>query len=153
QRLVNARMLGSSEKTAGERRQALVEKLPAESRKRLAELEASCQHALEIHGQNEDPAAETNRDAFARLQRGYLKLLVARHNLAAVSTREPEAELAKRVSDLEREVRDSKSESLRQSKAATLEILRERLANVRRSQQSLEEIDSDLTRIEAQVQL
>jgi len=45
------------------------------------------------------------------------------------------------------------SRSLRESKEATLRILEQRLANLERREQTLAEIDSDLTRIEAQVDL
>jgi hypothetical protein len=79
--------------------------------------------------------------------------LVARNNLLS-GAKESEADLARKVATLEADLRNGiDAESLRQSKAATLEILRERLGNVRRRQESLEEIDSGLTRIEAQVQL
>src|SRR5262249_49465175 len=43
--------------------------------------------------------------------------------------------------------------ALRQSKAATLDILKRRLANIERREQSLEEVESDLTRVESQVDL
>jgi hypothetical protein len=43
--------------------------------------------------------------------------------------------------------------ALRQSRAATLDILQRRLANVQRREQSVEEVESDLTRVESQVDL
>ncbi|HEV2987445.1 MAG TPA: hypothetical protein VG759_03315, partial [Candidatus Angelobacter sp.] len=55
---------------------------------------------------------------------------------------------------LEKEVQDpAASQSLRESKAATLSIIKQRLSNFRNRSRLLEEIDSDLTRIEAQVDL
>lgn len=45
------------------------------------------------------------------------------------------------------------SSSLRESQAATLKILRQRLENLGRSEQTLKQVDSDLARIEAQVDL
>jgi hypothetical protein len=55
---------------------------------------------------------------------------------------------------LQRELQDGRETSaLRQSKAATLEILKRRLANIERREQSLEEVESDLTRVESQVDL
>jgi len=42
---------------------------------------------------------------------------------------------------------------LRQSKTATLNILRKRQATMRKKQETLEEIESDLTRIDNQVDL
>src|SRR5262249_33697065 len=43
--------------------------------------------------------------------------------------------------------------ALRQSKTATVDILKRRLANIERREQSLEEVESDLTRVESQVDL
>src|SRR5262249_32257884 len=43
--------------------------------------------------------------------------------------------------------------ALRQSKTATVDILKRRLANIQRREQSLEEVESDLTRVESQVDL
>src|SRR4029077_10814885 len=55
---------------------------------------------------------------------------------------------------LEQDVQDSKeTTALRQSKTATLDILKRRLANIQRREQSLEEVESDLTRVESQVDL
>ena len=45
------------------------------------------------------------------------------------------------------------STALRDSKEATLKILQQRLAHVDRREESIAEIDSDLTRIEAQLDL
>jgi len=154
QRLVNGRMLEHTEKSSDEKRRELLEKLPASSQRRLAELETDCGRVLEINQESDDLATDTNRKALGRLQWAYLKLLVARHNLESLSAKEPEAELAKKMEALDQGLRGgADSESLRRSKAATLDILRERLDNVRRRKESLEEIDSDLARIEAQVQL
>ncbi len=44
-------------------------------------------------------------------------------------------------------------DSLRESRIATQSILKKRLANIHRREQTLAEVDSDLTRIEAQVDL
>jgi hypothetical protein len=45
------------------------------------------------------------------------------------------------------------NEALLNSKSATINILKERVGNIHRRRQTLEEIDSDLTRIESQVEL
>ena len=47
----------------------------------------------------------------------------------------------------------SMSEALRDSKKATQAILKQRLRNLQRRSESMAEIDSDLTRIEQQVDL
>jgi len=154
QRLVRARTSEHADRTADEKRRALLETLPAESQSRLADLDRQCHRVLEINQQNDDLVVDANRAGLDRLKWAYLKLLVARNNLAKLGARESEAELARKVAALEEDLRTSAdSELLRQSKSATLGILRERLVNIRRRKESLEEVDSDLNRIEAQVQL
>jgi hypothetical protein len=66
-----------------------------------------------------------------------------------------EADLKSRITSLERDLAAGAGEpsALRQSQSATLEILRQRLRNLERSEQTLKQIDSDLARIEAQVDL
>ena len=120
--------------------------------------------------QSEDFLREANTDAIQRLEWVYLKLLVARSTLDSGANAETEKTLRLRIGDLEASLHvpdDQRaanrvhafgqklpnSEALRQSKSATLEILKGRLANIRRREQSLAEIDSDLTRIEEQVDL
>jgi len=154
QKVVDASHLEIREGDAEQKRKNLINQLPVESQRRVLELERTCDHVLEIHRQADDLAVDTNREALNRLEWVYLKLLVAHHNLISMGARESEAQLAKKVADLEAELRNPvESEALRHSRSATLTILKERLANVRRRQESLAEIDSDLTRIEAQVQL
>lgn len=64
-------------------------------------------------------------------------------------------ELKRRIANLEHELAAESGEpsALRQSQGATLEILRQRLRNLGRLEQTLKQIDSDLTRIEAQADL
>jgi hypothetical protein len=83
----------------------------------------------------------------------YLKLLVARHHLLNPTT-DTEESLERKIRELENDLKDGEdTESLRQSKSATLNILKRRLATMRKKQQTLEEIESDLTRIDNQVDL
>ncbi len=83
------------------------------------------------------------------------KLLVARHHLQSPTNGETEQTLEKKVQELDQDLRagSEESESLRQSKLATLNILKRRLATMARRKQTLEEIESDLTRIDNQVDL
>jgi hypothetical protein len=84
----------------------------------------------------------------------YLKLLVARHHLQNPVNNETEQSLDKKIKELDADLRGGEeSESLRQSKSATLTILKKRLGNLKRKAQTLEEIESDLTRIDNQVDL
>lgn len=153
-KVVDAKHIESSEEDAEAKRRALVATLPPVLQKRLVDLGRVCQQVSDVSEQTDEFVAATNRDALNRLEWVYLKLLVARNNMVTMSGKESERELLEQVKNLDASLgTESTSGSLRQSKQATLAILKERLANVRRRQETLDEIDSDLTRIEAQAQL
>jgi hypothetical protein len=57
------------------------------------------------------------------------------------------------IAALESDLGSTASEPLHESKSATLEILRKRLDNLQHGAQSLNEVESDLQRIEAQIDL
>jgi hypothetical protein len=79
---------------------------------------------------------------------------VARCHLTSANHTESEQELQRKITVLEHELQQqNQPDSLRESKAATLGIFKKRLDNLKRSGQTLEEVDSDCTRIEAQVDL
>lgn len=96
--------------------------------------------------------AESNIDALRHLSWLFLNLLVAQRNVILASTSDPK-DLQKQLTLAERELSTAETESLRTSKAATVALLRERLANVGQRQISLREINADLARIEAQFDL
>jgi hypothetical protein len=98
---------------------------------------------------------DTNQHALENLKWVYLKLLIARYHLLTAGTEDTQASLLKKIAAIESELRDDNPETpaLRQSKAATLDILKRRVANIQRREQSLEEVESDLTRVESQVDL
>jgi hypothetical protein len=148
--------LQSVQGNADARRLALIQLLAPDARTRLNELGAKCERVLSVFRsqQAEEYIIDSNRDALKSLQWVYLKLLVARHHLIAPADSETEDSLEGKVAAIERDVANqNEPDSLRQSKVATLNILKKRLVNIRRKEQTLEEIDSDLTRIEAQVDL
>ena len=156
QKYVEAQHLQIAKDDAGSKRQALVQLLSPEARKRLSLLATKCNNVLDVYRtqQAEDYIIDSNREALDSLQWVYLKLLVAQYHLLSPANNETEKTLDQKIRGIEADLNDpSETESLRQSKAATLAILKKRLVNVRRKEQSLEEIDSDLTRIEAQVDL
>jgi hypothetical protein len=138
------------------KRRELVRSLPSDLQTRLVVLTGKCHRVAEIfrNQQAEDFVLEANHDALQRLEWVYLKLLVAQQNLLTTANSETEVTLRSRIAALENDLRQgSESDSLRQSRSATLAILKERVANVRRRAESLAEIESDLTRIDAQVDL
>jgi hypothetical protein len=155
QRVVDSQSLEQSQGDAEKKRQALVKLLEAGAQQRLWGLAKKCNQVLDVYRsqQAEDYIIDSNDQALKNLEWVYLKLLVARHHLLSPSS-ETEETLEKKIQEFESDLREAdESESLRQSKTATLTILKKRLATMRKKQQALEEIDSDLTRIDNQVDL
>ncbi len=156
QNYVHARELRASKDDGDKIRDSLLQTLPAESRRRIAELAVKCDKVLDVYRsqQAEDYIIDSNRDALTRLQWSYLKLLIARYHLTSSNQSEGEQSLQRKIVELERDLQQkNQPDSLRESKAATLAIFKKRLQNVLRKDQTLEEVDSDCTRIEAQVDL
>jgi len=137
-------------------RDTLVGRLSAAARRRLNDLEAKYGRIKKLYQDRDLPdyLVDTNRDAMRKLLWTYLKLLLARCSLDTEGAWASEADLKRQVAAAEKELADPKlGAEVRDSKQATLEILRRRLENRDRRAQSLQEIDSDLTRIEAQLDL
>lgn len=156
QKYVQAQQVQSNKLDDDSRRRALVQMLEPDARRRLSDLADKCERVISVYQsqQAEDYIIDSNQDALRNLQWVYLKLLVARHHLLSPASNESEDTLRKKVAALEHEVQESdQPDSLRQSRSATLSILKKRLGNFQRREQTLEEIESDLTRIEAQVDL
>lgn len=156
QRLIDARERQLEAGSAEEGRRGLAASLSPEARRRFDALEAKIAQVLQSgrEAQVGEFEIESRRDALDRLSWIYLKLLVARRQLETSRLHASEADLKRRIADLERELAvGEESSSLRQSRSATLKILRQRLHNLERSEQTLKQIDSDLVRIEAQVDL
>ena len=155
QRVVEAQALEVSQGSAEEKRQALIRLLENDAQQRLWSLVKKCSQVLDVFRsqQAEDYIIDSNEQALKNLEWIYLKLLVARHHLLSPST-ETEESLSKKIQQLESDLQGGEeTESLRQSKTATLTILKKRLATMHKKQQTLEEIESDLTRIDNQVDL
>jgi hypothetical protein len=134
----------------------IVEGLGSAQRSRLSGLEEKCKEIERLYKdtQNEDYLYDSNRDALRKLVSIYARLLVAQRNLQMLDVSSREADLKGQIAAIQRELTGrSMSEPLRESKTATLGILGQRLKNLHRRSDSLAEIESDLTRIEQQVDL
>lgn len=156
QRVVDAEDKQLSTGDSQSKRSSLVKLLPGDYQSRLTGLEHRCDKVLEVYrnAQAEEFLIDTNREALENLKWVYLKLLIARYHLLTAGTEDTAESLEKRIKSLEGELQNgSESPALRQSRAATLDILKRRLANIQRREQSLEEVESDLTRVESQVDL
>ncbi len=155
QRAVDAARRQGAPVQAGQGREELVEKLSPPSRQRLAAVEQKCSRILQLSGENQAEAfeVESQRDALDRLNWIYLKLLVARHYLESSRLQTSEADLERRIADLEAGAAGGGTAALRESRQATLKLLRQRMSNLELGEQTLKQVDSDLARIEAQIDL
>src|SRR5215813_3202851 len=122
QKLVDAESLQLSEGTAEQKRQALVRLLESGAQQRLWNLAKKCNQVLDVYRsqQAEDYIIDSNEQALRNLEWVYLKLLVARHHLVS-PTSETEQTIEKKIEALDTDLRNGEeTESLRQSKTATL---------------------------------
>jgi len=138
-------------------RQDLVQRLGKQAGERLLALEQKCDRIVDIARESQagDFEIASAREALGRLAWIYLKLLVARQHLESSRLHASEADLQRKIADLEREISASAEApaSLRSSQAATLKLLQQRLENLENCEVTLKQVDSDLARIEAQVDL
>ncbi|HEY4050733.1 MAG TPA: hypothetical protein VGM27_28030 [Acidobacteriaceae bacterium] len=157
QKLVEARTVGHVLQDSNAKRAALIATLPEELRARLGALEHTSARILSIY-QTLGIEAELLRgteSSLDKLQWIYLKLLIARTHLTQELNAESEASLELRIQQMQQEssAQPGPSTALQRSQEATLAILRRRLENLQNRDRILRENDSDLSRIEAQVQL
>ena len=138
-------------------RQDLVQHLGKQAGARLLALDRKCDRIVEIGRESHagDFEIASAREALNRLSWIYLKLLVARQHLESSRLHASEADLQRKIADLEREISSSADapSSLRSSQSATLKLLQQRLRNLENCEVTLKQVDSDLARIEAQVDL
>jgi hypothetical protein len=155
-RWVDAKEMVLESAEVEKQRSELVSSLVPPRRERLRRLEARCGRILQTYRQSntDSVVAEGNQEALKKIARYFLKLLVAQQNLVTLGSETNKDDLESRIRQLTTEIRDHRvSDSLRESRSATLATLQKRLANYTRREQSLQEIESDLQRIEAQVEL
>lgn len=156
QKVVDARDAHTVNEGWESRRRQLIAQLPAESQQRLNELEKKIDRVLDLYRSTDaDPVlVQTNGDALRKLQWVHLKLLISRHHLGSDESRSAEREVRGQIDSIDKELAHGKmSPTVRESKQATLDLLRKRLAMLEGREHTLAEIDSDLTRIETQADL
>jgi uncharacterized protein YlaN (UPF0358 family) len=135
--------------------QPLIAQLQPDSRGAVDVLAEQCRRVEALwRAQDTSALLEQNLRALRDLQWLYLKLLIARQHVTGARVESDAAKVRADLSGLERELSNAAlSPAARESKQATLAILRKRAEHVDHRQQTVQEIASDLTRIEAQVQL
>jgi hypothetical protein len=143
------------------KREALVAALPNDLRDRLRTLEGTSARILSIYQTlGVEPALLAGtQSSLDKLQWIYLKLLIARTHLTRELGAEPEGTLEARIRHIRFLMKQSgptpaeSSTPLQRSQEATLAILEKRLENLRNRDRIMSENSSDLSRIEAQVDL
>ena len=125
-------------------------------RDRVYKLQRKCDQVIRAYqdAHSSEYIIQSNQDALRQLSWLFLKLLIAKQNLQSLGTATGITELKSRIQSLQTDLENKTlTETIRESKSATLEILEKRLQNLNQRDTSLQEIDSDLNRIEAQADL
>jgi len=134
--------------------QTLVNQLAADDRRAMDRLNGQCHRIESLWRSGDEFQLETNQQALRDLEWLYLKLLIARQHLRSAEAQADAATVRSDIEALEHELDNPRlTQPMRESKTATLAILKKRAENFGRRQQSLDEIASDLARIDAQIDL
>lgn len=136
-------------------RQRLEQRLSPASRERLQQLHGKVQRASKLLRDNAEEAflVEHNTDALDRMEWIALKLLLARENLEQNASKGADT-LDQQIASLKKELELGKlTPSLRESKEATLQVLQRRRNVLADRTNALQLIESDLQRVEAQIDL
>ena len=134
----------------------LLARMNAEHQGQARHLAERCNQVRETYrlNQTDESIIDNNLSALGRLQAIHARLLLARQQIEQRENTNDEPTVVQEIARLEEELQQTGlPESLVRSKRATLEILQKRLRAVRARSVTSEEIDSDLKRIEAQVEL
>ncbi|HWW61691.1 MAG TPA: hypothetical protein VN181_10025, partial [Thermoanaerobaculia bacterium] len=151
---IDARRLGIAGEDNEEARAAMLRNVGGAARQRYTKLEEKRARLEQLYRSDSDNLMfDSNRDALRKLTWIFLRLLVAQRNLI-VGTKSDPAALRTEIAAIEADIADGmETDALRQSREATLRALRVRLENLQQRDNSLAEIESDLGRIEAQLEL
>ena len=156
QRVVDSRSAAPMLQDAASKRAALVAALPQDLRARLSALQQSSGRVLPIYqklGVDRELTSGTQA-SLDKLQWIFLKLLVARDHLVNELGAESKEGLERRISDMKQQASaPGQSTALVRSQEATIAILERRVENLQNRDRLLKENESDLGRIEAQVEL
>lgn len=156
QKVVDAEELAAAAADPELQRRRLAEQLTPGARERQASLERRCDRAVELARQNgvEEFVLQSNVDALRRLSWLHLKLLLARQALNLPEKQALPDALRAQAAELDRELADpSLPESVREAKRETRRILERRIELLDRRGLAMQQVEADLDRIEAEVDL
>jgi len=134
----------------------LLQQLSKPAQERVAALQRQLVDVQRAYQQfaGDDSSAEGNLSSLRDLECAYVKLLTAREHIHDADQRANGSGIQGEIQEIEADLQQTTlSRVARDSKEATLELLRKRLAAGEQRRQKLDEIDSDLERIEAQFSL
>jgi len=138
----------------------LVGQLSGEDQRRYRNLEARCQSLLEQQQQIQPSSQglQAQGGGLGRLLWVYLRLLVTRQAInrimqGANGAANESTGLEERIANLKSRLNESLTEDLRKSITGQMEILQQRLERRREAKDKLAFLDSELTRIQEQVEL
>lgn len=136
-------------------RQRLLTQLDPAARAQVGAVEARCRQIAELHAKQrqEDPLLADNSAQLDQLRWLHLKLLTARHHLINHPLDDSRKELEGRLAVLRQELDTARSDKERSAKAATLAMLEQRHGNLVQRESTLAEIEADLGRLQAQLDL
>lgn len=156
QKVIDARSAAPSLQDAASKRAALLASLPQNLQARMNRLQQSSARVLSIYqklGLDRDLTSGTEA-SLDKLQWIFLKLLVARDHLANELGLESKESLESRIATMKQQAAvPDQSTALIRSQEATIAILQRRIENLGNRDRLLQENESDLGRIEAQVDL
>lgn len=154
-KVVDAQVVRSASGEEEAKLAQLVRQLKAGPRNRLEALQVRCARTLQVSRstQADEFAIENCRVALKKLEWLYLKLLIAQ-NVLETGGGTDGGDLKNQIAALERDLQQpGLALGLRESKQATLGIMRKRMETQEQRMESLSVIESDLQRIDAQVNL
>jgi hypothetical protein len=139
---------------------ALIQHLSPEDQQRYRALEVRCKTLLEQQMQIQSPSQglQAQGEGLGRLLWVYLRLLATRQAInrilrGAGASQNESAGLEERIANLQSRLQESLTEDLRKSITGQIEILQQRLARRSEAKDKLAFLDSELTRIQEQVEL
>ncbi len=156
-KLIDGERLSGERERWDKRVKDLEAKLGREALARFQALAAKCREVQELSETSASPVApleEAKTSGMDQLIYMHLRLLVSRATLDANFSLEEKPRLLKEIERLEREIAGpGLPEAVKRSKQGTLEIQKKRLENLDRVDEQRAVIDSELERIENQVEL
>lgn len=162
QRLVDGKSLLAEREAERKEAMAKVRRLGAESQRRLAKLQANCEAVLQGYAAGrweEESLLKQHGESMNRFVWLFFQLLLTREGILALAkegkfTREARRKLEIEIEELEEQTRQAGiSPDLLRSVEGKLAIQQQRMQNLAEGEQKYQYVESELSRIEQQVEL